>query len=63
MGRHRIGGTRGLALKIDVVQMSLRGEEARGRFSKLLRKLKMLTMPGIREENESSVGKLLLKDE
>ena len=46
-----------------VAQMSVSGEEAGGRFGKLLWKLKMRAMPGIREEHEPGVGKLLLKDE
>jgi len=47
MGRHRIGPC----------------EEAGGRFSKFLWKLEMRAMPGIREEHEPGVGKLLLKNE
>lgn len=43
--------------------MSVSGEEDGGRFSKFLWKLKMRAMPGIREEHEPRVGKLLPKDE
>jgi hypothetical protein len=43
--------------------MSVSGKESRSHFSKLLCKLKMRAMSGIREEYEARVGKLLLKDE
>ena len=51
------------AASLAVAQLSLIGEESGGRFSKLLRKLKMRAMPGIRKEDEPGVGKPLLKDE
>jgi hypothetical protein len=43
-------------------RMSVSSKEAGGRFGKLFCKLKMRAMPGIREEYEPGVGKLLLKD-
>jgi len=45
------------------MSVTVSGEETGGRFSKLLWKLKMRAMPGIREEHGPGVGKLLLKDE
>jgi hypothetical protein len=51
------------AASLAVAQLSLSGEEAGGRFSKLLRKLEMRAMPGIREEDEPGVGEPLLQDE
>jgi hypothetical protein len=51
------------AASLAVAQLSLSGEEAGGRFSKLLRKLEMRAMPGVREEDEPGVGEPLLQDE
>jgi hypothetical protein len=47
------------AVSLAVAQLSLSGKESGGRSSKLVRKLEMRAMPGIREENEPSIGKLL----